>query len=105
MLTYKGVSYHEDKELGIVYFYTDSRLAFCKECPAKDGKAVQVDENTTIHNEICCPCEHLRMIPSASISCEAFKAIKEADALDDLMEEIKDNDMPLGKEGKLIVKP
>ena len=102
MLTYKGVSYHEDPEVGVVYFFTDSRLAFCKDCLAKDGKTVQIDEGTTLRSAMGCPCEHLRMMPSASISCAAFKALREADALDDLMEEIKNGDMPLGKEGKLI---
>ena len=106
MLTYKEVTYHEDPNVGIVYFYTESRMAFCKECPMEGGKGAEVvvdGEKAKLYSLIGCPCDTMRSIPSASISCDALKAIKEAGAFDELIEEIKNNDMPIGSEGKLIV--
>lgn len=97
MLTYNGVTYHEDEEAHIVYFFNESRMEFCKNCPmqGKDG-VLKVDENTTIASVYGCPCETLRTVASASISMDAYKAIRDVGAFDALIEEIKKQDMPVG---------
>ena len=96
MITYRQVSYHEDEKVGIVYFFNESRMAFCKDCPIKETGKVKIDEDTTLINTMGCPCETLRTIASGSISLPAFRAIRDANMLDELLDEIKKNDMPIG---------
>jgi hypothetical protein len=104
MLTYKRVTYFEDKEAQIAYFFNESRLKFCEECPMRDGKEADLGNGITLQTEHGCPCSMLRQIASASVSTEALKAIRECDAFDEFIDEIRANDMPVGKSdhGSLI---
>jgi len=98
MLTYKDVTYFTDDKAGIAYFYNESRIRFCDECPAKRSGVVEKGDTTVVVSGGC-PCDTIKMIPSASISLDAYNAIRDVGMFDEFIEEVKANDTPIGGGG------
>jgi len=101
MFTINGVTYHVDEEAKIAYFFNESRMSFCKDCPMSGKGHAVLNDGTELVSVDGCPCSMLRNIASASVSMEAYKAIKEADCFDEFVREIKERDTPVGG-GRLL---
>lgn len=96
MLTYNGVTYHVDEKANIAYFFNESRMSFCKDCPMSGKGYATLEDGSRIVSVDGCPCAPLRDIASASISKDAYQTIREAGCFDDLIIEIKNRDAPVG---------
>lgn len=104
MITYQGVTYHVDEEAGIAYFFNESRMGFCKDCPIKSGETLRDKDGVEVIAHVKCPCPTMVNIASASISKESFDDLRAAGLFEEFVESVLLRDLAIGG-GEDPIKP